>query len=313
MDKFRSLELFLATVDGGSFAAAAKQLATDPSTVSKAIKRLETRLELQLFQRSTRQLNLTEAGENYANSVRVFIDHLCQSEENLKLENKRPSGKLRINLPVSYGRLYIQPLLCDFNRRYPDIQLEISFDDEYIDMIGHNIDVSIRSGHLSDSRLVAQKLSPMEYVICASKEYVNKTKKNLDIKNFSSHPWIRFRFKQTGKLMKINGVDKNISEAIDVKQNIIVDDGEVLAEFCAAGLGLTQIPHFIAKSGVQSGKLVILSAVYRSESAGVYIVYPKREFLPQRVRLFVDFVKSYLIDINESSDKTWLANYFDED
>ena len=308
LDKFRSLEFFLATIDGGSFAAAAKQFATDPSTVSKAIKRLESQLGIQLFQRSTRQINLTQAGENYAANVRNLSEQLRQTEEALKADNELPTGKLCINLPVSYGRLYIQPILIDFNRLYPGIQLEVSFDDAYVDMIGQKIDVAIRSGSLSDSRLIAQKLSPIEFVICASPSYV-KNNIDLNVSNLASHPWIRFRFKQTGKLMPIVGLDSSIREIVDAQRDIVVDDGEALAELSAAGLGLTQVPHFIAKSWVEEGKLVTLYPPYSLEGEGVYIVYPRREYLPQRVRLFIDFVKASLTKINESPDTTWLANY----
>jgi len=308
LDNFRSLEFFLATIDGGSFAAAAKQFATDPSTVSKAIKRLESQLGIQLFQRSTRQLNLTQAGENYAASVRNLSEQLQLTEEALKSDNELPTGKLCINLPVSSGRLYIQPILVEFNRLYPGIKLEISFDDAYADMIGQKIDIAIRSGSLCDSRLIAQKLSPMEFVICASPKYI-KNNKELNVSNLASHPWIRFRFKQTGKLMPIIGLDANIRDTVDALENIVVDDGEAMAELSASGLGLTQVPHFIAKSWVKVGKLVTLYPPYRLEGEGVYLVYPRREFLPQRVRLFIDFVKASLIKINDTSGTTWLANH----
>jgi len=309
LDKFRSLEFSLATIDGGSFAAAANQFATDPSTVSKAIKRLESQLGIQLFQRSTRQINLTQAGEDYAASVRNLSEQLRQTEEALKSDNDLPTGKLCINLPVSYGRLYIQPILVDFNRLYPEIQLEVSFDDAHVDMIRQKIDIAIRSGSLSDSRLIAQKLSPMEFVICASPNYVKKNNNKLNVSNLALHPWIRFRFKQTGKLMPIVGLDSTIGELVDAQRDIVVDDGEALAALSASGLGLTQVPHFIAKSWVETGKLVILYPSYSLEEEGVYIIYPRREYLPQRVRLFIDFVKASLIKINESPDTTWLANY----
>ena len=309
MDKFRALEFFIATIDGGSFAAAAQQYATDPSTVSKAIKRLEEQLGLQLFQRSTRKLSLTSAGKDYADTVRQLADQLKLSEESLKTQNETPSGSLKLNLPVSYGRHYVQPMLNAFRTRYPDIDLDVTFSDKYVDMIGLGVDVSIRSGNLSDSRLVAQKLTPMEFVVCAAPAYCDKYGV-IPENEYSEHPWIRFRFKQTGKIMPILlSQPSQSSEPASGKpgRQLIVDDGDAMADFASAGLGLCQLPHFVAKTWVEKGLLQVISQPYQVKEAGVYIIYPKREYLPLRTRLFVDFVKDWLAEIGESSKRTWAS------
>ena len=160
----------MSTIETGSFSATAKKHATDPSTVSKAIKRLEEQLGLQLLYRSTRQLSLTSAGQKYADTVGSLYQQLESCEHELKSANNSYSGALKINLPVSYGRVYMLPMLSQFKKTYPDIELEVSFNDQYVDMISNAIDISIRSGTLNDSRLVAQKLSPMPFVLCISKK-----------------------------------------------------------------------------------------------------------------------------------------------
>ncbi|MBL1276103.1 MAG: LysR family transcriptional regulator [Ectothiorhodospiraceae bacterium] len=314
MDKYRALELFIATVDRGSFAAAARQFATDPSTVSKAIKRLESQLGLRLFQRSTRELRLTPVGSQYADTVRCLISQLSDCEDELKIDNESPGGLLRVNLPVSYGRLYMLPIICEFQQQYSNIQLDISFDDAHVDMISQSIDVSVRSGRLNDSRLVAQRLSPIDFVICAAPEYVKKITLPLTENDFPLHRWIRFRFKQTGKLLPIfsSALLYNGEAASGDKgsQDVIVDDGEAMAQCCAAGLGLTQLPHFIARSWVESGKLVTVSKAYRSEDQDVFIIYPQREFLPVRTRRFVDYIKDRLTRMGETPSQTWANKIF---
>lgn len=306
MDKFKAISLFVSTIKTGSFAATAKKHATDPSTVSKAIKRLEEQLGLQLFHRSTRKLSLTSAGQEYAATVGSLLDQLNSFEEDLKSTNEGYHGSLRINVPVSYGRMYIVPILCEFKKAHPNISLDISFNDEYVDMISDAVDVSIRSGTLSDSRLVAQKLTPMDFILCIGEE-LNKTT-DIDISNegLVSLPWILFRFKQTGRTMPIEFFYQGKHIKIDPKNVTTVDDGEAMAEMCAKGLGVTIMPHFTAKEWVTSGKIKVLAKVDDFPNSGVFIVYPKRENLPKRTQAFVDFIKNHLKEMGESPTNTWL-------
>jgi DNA-binding transcriptional LysR family regulator len=308
MDKFKAIALFMSTINTGSFAATAKKHATDPSTVSKAIKRLEKQIGLQLFYRSTRQLSLTSVGQKYAETVGTLYHQLESLEDELKSVNASQSGSLKINVPVSYGRIYILPMLCQFKKLYPDISLDVSFNDQYVDMISDSVDVSIRSGTLADSRLVAQKLTPMEFVLCASSELVTSMNIAITGKCLTSLPWILFRFKQTGKTMPINFYYQGHKITIEPENVTIVDDGEIMAEMCAAGLGLALMPHFTAKELVAAGKIIVLAKIEDFPNSGVFIVYPKREYLPRRTQVFIEFVKNYLEQMGESPSYTWLKN-----
>lgn len=316
MDKFKAIALFMSTMQTGSFAATAKKHATDPSTVSKAIKRLEEQLGLQLLYRSTRQLSLTSAGQKYADTVGSLYLQLETVEEELKSANDSYSGALKINLPVSYGRMYMSPMLCKFKKAYPDIQLEVSFNDQYVDMISNAIDISIRSGSLNDSRLVAQKLTPMPFVICSTNqargsEFGSKgisVIENIDITNeaLSASPWVLFRFKQTGKTMPMNFSYQGRHINFEPKKVTIVDDGETMAQMCAAGIGLSLMPHFTAKDLVNKGEMKVIAKLDDFPNSGVFIVYPKRKDLPKRTQIFIEFVKNYLKEIGETPSKTWL-------
>ncbi|PMG98100.1 LysR family transcriptional regulator [Vibrio lentus] len=308
MDKIRSLRFFITTLDRGSFAAAAKQYGTDPSTVSKALHRLEAELGVQLFQRSTRQLNLTSAGRQYARTARRVLDELNTCEEELQHLNNSASGTLKLNLPVSYGRRYIQPLLKEFRRQYPNIDLEIQYDDSYVDMIERGIDVSIRSGSVEDRQLIVRQLSPIEYLICASKEYIDQHGAPSGPQEFHQHTWIRFRFAQTGKLLRLRLTPDEQNQIVEVGKNIVVNDGESMAELCAQGLGLTQIPHFIARDWLNSGELVPLFPSVRPSGEGVYILYPRRELMPLRMKLFVDFMVESIQSQGESPRRTWVSD-----
>ncbi|MCG8611563.1 MAG: LysR family transcriptional regulator, partial [Pseudomonadales bacterium] len=294
MDKLHLLRLFIKVVDTGSFSKAAAELGFSPSTLSKAIGRLENDLGCHLFHRTTRQLILTKAGEAYLHTVRRLVDDLEQCETNLNQRNEDASGLLKINLPVSYGRRYVVPLLSAFNAQYPNITLDIRFDDAYVDMIATGTDICIRSGTLAPSSLIARQLSPIAFLICASPRLL-KSSRIVNPEEFNHFPWIRFRFAQTGRLMPImvaNHSEPDGQENLDPGQQFIVDDGETLAELCSQGLGLTQLPHFIARDWLDAGKIVPVGPAFRAKGFGVWAIYVKRTFLPLRIRLFVEFLEN---------------------
>ena len=312
MDKLRLLQLFIAAADLGSFATVAKQLGTSPSTVSKAISRLEESLGVQLFYRNTRNLTLTQSGESYVATVRNVTSELSTCEAELLQTNDQPKGLLKINVPVSYGRLYISPWLKAFHLLYPDITLDVSYSDHYVDMIEQGVDVCIRSGTVQDSRLVARRLSPIDFLICASPDYISTYGRPNTPEQFVDHRWVRFRFGQTGKLMPIRYLHNNEVMEYESDKSVMVDDGEALAELCADSLGLTQVPHFIARNWLKSKAIVPLFSPLQLEGFGVYVLYPKRDYLPLRVRVFIDFLVDQLALIGEQSDKTWAARLFDK-
>ncbi|BBN81490.1 transcriptional regulator [Pseudoalteromonas sp. A25] len=308
MDKLRSLELFIATCDEGSFAGAARICNTDPSTVSKAISRLETQLGLTLFQRSTRQLNITQAGSQYADTVKEMLTRLNHCESALKHLNDSPSGELRISAAVCYGHLYIRPLLHAFCKKYPSISLDLEVTDYHVDIIEQGIDIAIRTGHVKDSRLVARRLSPMDFLTCASPEYLAAHGTPTNREEFINHQWIGFRIKQTNTLQPVYLPDNLGNYALfDLKRSHITDDGETMAYMCADGLGIAQLPHFLAKNGLETGELVSIFPHFRPPQYenGVFAIYPKRDYLPAKVRVFLDFITQALNEINESSNQTW--------
>jgi len=305
MDKQKLMRFLLTVVDHGSYSAAARQMATSPSTVSKAIVRLEQSIGIQIFHRSTRQLRLTSEGEQYANKIRTLLDQLESCEKEIKQRNDMPIGRLRVNVPVSYGRLYIRPLLKPFSKLYPDIKIELSYNDKYIDIIEQNFDLSIRSGTLADSRLVVRQLSPIDFLICAAPSYIKKKNFPNSAREFDQHQWIRFRYQQTNHILPIM-MPKHLSHTeFDPDQSYIVDDGEAMAELCAEGLGLTQTPHFIAKKWLNNRSIVPIFPAFSPHGHGVFLVYPKRDFLSERVKVFISFLSKQIESMGETPIKTW--------
>ncbi len=308
----RSLELFLATCDGGSFAAAARACNTDPSTVSKAIGRLEAQLGLTLFQRSTRALRITTAGKRYARTVQNMLQDLSACEFELKHLNDSPSGTLRISSAVCYGHLYVRPLLPAFCQRYPAIQLELELDDMHVDVIDNNIDLALRTGYVKDSRLVARRLSPLDFLTCVSPQYLEAHSTPRCPEDFHQHQWIGFRIKETQQLQPIFlPTADGVYQPLELERSHITDDGEAMAHMCADGLGFAQLPHFLAKQGLNSGTLVSLypCLTLPEPDSGVFAIYPKREYLPAKVRVFIDFLTASLAAMGEHPNRTWAEDW----
>jgi DNA-binding transcriptional LysR family regulator len=308
MDKLNLLKQFICVVEQGGFAAAANELGQSPSTLSKSIARLEKDLSFKLFYRSTRQVRLTSAGSEYLTTAVNTLRALEQSESQLRQNNNEYRGQLRINLPVSYGRLYVMPLLQKFKQTYPDIDFQLSFNDSYVDMMEKKIDLTIRTGTVTETNLVARKISPIDFLICASKKYVEQHP-NIRAETLVDHPWIRFKYQQSGRLMPIVLGNEEPALELDSCQQYIVDDGEALANLCAQGLGLTQLPHFIARDWLESEALQVVMPYYRNSKQGVYAIYPNREYLPAKVQAFVTFLIAQMEASNESAYHTWAEQF----
>lgn len=304
MDKLNLLKLFLQVIDKGSFVAASSSLGLSPSTVSKAIQRLEQDLQLQLFYRTTRKLTLTEGGRNYAKTVRALIFDLERCEAELGSLNTSARGRLILNVPMSYGRVYILPMLNKFKALYPEIDLDISFDDAYVDMVEQRVDLCIRTGMLEDSNLVAKQLSPMDFITCASPDFLKKHPK-INPEDYNDYPWIRFRFKQSGRLMPILSAQGKELVNLDPGKHYVVDDGEAMISLCTQGLGLTQVPHFLARDSIKRKDLLPILPFIRHPNFAVRAIYAKREFLPTKIRVFIDFLIEELERSGEGALYTW--------
>lgn len=309
MDKFNTIKIFHLVVEKGSYAGVAQSLGISPSTISKAISRLETNLNVQLIHRDSRKLHLTLAGQHYWQTSLSLLQQLEETEQELSLGLSEPSGTVKINAPVSYGRLYIVPLLNKLAQQHPQINIDISFNDAYVDLIGEGFDLGIRSGTLQDSQLVAQQLSPVDFLVCASAEYAHSLKSTVTEKQFLEHRWIQFRYRQSGKLLDLVGRNGSYQP----QAAAIVDDGEAMAELCAQGLGLCQLPHFIAHKYINSGQLKVVAKPYRPAKHGVWLIYPKQQRLATKTRLVIEFLKQEISALGDTPRHTWVQNMSPKD
>ncbi|MEH6494935.1 MAG: LysR family transcriptional regulator, partial [Pseudomonas marincola] len=283
-----AIPIFVAVVESKSFSGAARKLGVSKSAISKRISQLEDRLGTQLLHRSTRKLSLTEAGERYFVHASDALT-AAQKAEDAALELQvTPKGRLKINVPMSFGRLHVAPVIADFLRLYPEIEIDMIMDDRVIDLIDGGYDIAIRAGTLSDSSLIARKLAPCHNVLCAAPAYLDTCghpnapsdlidHNCLHYAYFSgSHEWIFYSSNEPVKVQTNGSYQVNNSEA--------------LLEATIDGLGIARFPTFIAGPHMASGKLTRLLPNYSLPEQSIYAVFPERQHLPLKVRVFIEYL-----------------------
>lgn len=303
IDKLKHLKLFAQVHRSGSFAAAAQELGIAPSTISKSIQRLEKEIGLTLIERTTRAIAFTDAGHDYANTATSVLAQLNTTEQRLKENQLQAAGTLNINVPISYGRLYILPFIPKFKAQHPNINVNLTFSDHYVDLIKDGYDLSIRTGKLDDSNFIARKLSPVDFVTCATETYIQQNNAAINSENWDALNWIKFRYKQSGKTLAVlNPSDPH--QPLETPHHTLVDDGEAMMSLCENHVGLAQVPHFIARKWLSEKRAVTLGQAFRSEREGVYAIYPSRN-PANRTQLFIAFLQQQLAEWNETPEQTW--------
>jgi len=286
MDGFSAIPVFVAVVESGGFSPAARKLGVSKSAVSKRITQLEDRLGVRLLYRTTRKLSLTEAGEHYyANAVKALA-YAAEAEDSVTKLQQTPQGRLRINSPMSFGRLHIAPLIPQFLKQYPNIQIDMVMDDRVVDLVESGFDIAIRGGDLPDSTLAARKIAPLRSVLCASPDYFAQHHMPQIPADLIDHNCLLFSYSASEWQFSKD----EETETVRVAGNYQVNNGEALREAVLYGQGISRIPSFVVGSDIKAGRLKVVLAEYQMPVKALYALFPKRQHLPAKVRVFIDFV-----------------------
>lgn len=289
---FSAIPVFVAVIECGSFSAAASRLGMTKSAVSKRISVLEDSLGVRLFNRTTRKLTVTEAGERFTDYAR---NSLLLAQDGFAAISKfqgRPKGTLKINAPMTFARLHLVPYIKEFLELYPDIDIVLSMDDNVVDMTEGAFDVGIRIGELKDSSLIAKKLVDCKSVVCAAPEYIAQFGKASTPEELISHNCIYYSLFQAGVEWTFFKDEKKIK--VSPKGNFIVNNSDAISAVLLQGLGICQMPTFIVSEHLASGALVALLEDYQLPDHSIYAVYPERKHLPEKVSVFIRFIKEKL-------------------
>jgi DNA-binding transcriptional LysR family regulator len=293
-DGFSAIPVFVAVIECGNFSAAASKLGMTKSAVSKRISVLEDNLGVRLFNRTTRKLTLTEAGERFSDYARNSLALAQEGFSVLSHFQGVPRGTLKINAPMTFTRLHIVPYMKEFLSRYPDIKIILSMDDKVVNMVDGAFDVGIRIGELKDSSLIAKKLVGCKSVVCASPEYIAQHGEAKIPEELTRYNCIYYSLFQSGVEWTFFKDKKKIT--VEPKGNFIVNNSDAIADVLLQGLGICQMPTFIVANYLANGQLVTLLDDYALPEHAIYAIYPERKYLPEKVKAFIAFMKEKLGD-----------------
>ena len=287
MDLTDQLRAFVATAQTGSFTRAAENLGTSNRLTSKYVAELESRLKVRLFQRTTRKVGLTPAGEELMARAPALLDELDDLIANVARDSRGLSGLLRISAPVTFGEIYLVGMLARFSEVYPEIKIDLRLNDRFVDLASEGIDIAFRLGHFNLSSLKVRRLGQFESVLVGSPNYIQtqgapKTPEELpnhsciiDSNRQNPHRWI---FNRSGKdhVARIDG-------------RFIVNSASAAVSLARLGFGLAYVPSFAVQQALETADLVALLKDYAGEYGPVGAVYLEGRTLPRKVRTLIDF------------------------
>lgn len=289
MDRLSGLTAFVRTADLGSFVAAGRVLGLSASAVGKAVTKLEQQLGVRLFQRSTRSIRLTEEGRLFHERCRRILDDLDDAQAALARTMEAPRGRLRISAPIVSYHLLL-PVLPEFLTRYPEIELDLDFNDRIVDLVDEGVDVAIRSGDLPDSRLMVRALRPFQLLLCAAPAYLDRHGVPKCPGDLDRHLGIRFRFPNSGKLQDWPLTLPPGAPELRVRSVITCNNMEALRGATVRGIGIGCMPDFLAREPLASGALRTVLQDQIDGPAQFSLIWPSSRHLSPKVRALVDFL-----------------------
>lgn len=288
MDKFAEMSAFVAVVDHGSFVRAAEALGQSKTAVSRLVGELEARLGARLLHRTTRRLSLTAEGEVFHERCRQLLGDVAEAESELSAHAGEAVGRLRVNVPVTFGLLHLAPLWPAFTALHPKVDLDVTLSDRLVDLVDEGYDLAVRIARLQTSSLVSRQLTSTRMVLCASPEYLRRHGTPTHASELTRHAVISYTLLSMGERWEFEGPEGPIS--VNVTPRMRTNSGDTC---CAAALqhqGVVLQPSFLVGPHLQSGSLVELLPSFRSVELGVFAVYPSRKYLTPKVRVLIDFL-----------------------
>lgn len=294
ISEVRELLVFQCVVKHSSYAKAAEELALSPSGVSRVVSRLEERLGARLVQRTTRKLSLTEAGIAFhARTSQVLFD-LADAEAEVQSATRKPRGNLRISVPVVFGQMHIAPLLERLLREFPELSVDMTLTDRFVDLVHEGVDMALRIGSLTDSRLIARRLCTNHRVLVASPQYLKRAGVPKTPADLGAHQCALFTGFARPRDWKLMGPEGPIS--VTVSGRVASNNVDLLTAAAKQGLGITVGATLSVGNALLSGELVRVLSDYEFEETGIFAVYPSARQLSVKVRAIVDFLAEVLRD-----------------
>ena len=294
MDKLASMQAFTQVVAHGGFAAAARKMGLSRSTVNKLVINLENELQVQLLQRSTRQVNPTPTGLVYYERCLNILAEVEAAELAVSQLQQKPQGTLKINAPMSFGTLQLGQAIAQWLLQYPELQVQLTLEDRFIDPIAEGYDIVVRIAQPQTSpSLVSEIIAPIPRVFCASPEYLEKHGIPHHPKELRDRSCLHYGQLITGNQWHL--IAKDGEYRINVTGIFCSNNGEVLRDAAVKGLGIALLPMFIIDSAVERGLLTVLDVDYYPPEISLCLVYPLHRHLTTKIKIFSEFMQQRLV------------------
>lgn len=287
IESLSGITTFVATARAQSFTDAAEKLGVSKSAVGKSIARLEERLGVKLFHRTTRRVTLSADGEAYLAACSAALEEIAAAESSLSARTRNPSGRLRIDMPVAFGRQVMMPILLEIGSRFPELHFTMTFADHLIDLIEEGVDLAIRFGEPKDStELIARRLTSQRWVICGSPDYLKRRGTPQTLDDLESHQGVvGYR---RGQPLSWRVRKDGIAQRLIPPTTHQLGDGEAIIEAASAGFGLCQIPMSLVREPIATGRLITVLDEFTADLVDVHAVWPRAAHLRPKVRYVVD-------------------------
>ena len=300
MENLNALRVFVRVAETRSFTEAAKRLGLTSSAVSKAITRLEQELDVRLLHRTTRSVGLTNDGASFFEHCLQVLAQIEDAENILNRATSSPHGRLRVHLPVGFGRRVIVPALPRFIEQHPDLVLDAELSDRNPDLAYEGIDVAVHIGEPADARLIARKLCNLRFMACASPAYLERHGEPRTPDDLDQHHCLAYVLMHTGRYREWQFVQDGKACPRTVSGRLNFNNAESLLEAASAGLGIAMISNFIAADAIRDGRLRCILTDYVDIGPPVSAVYLPSRNLSPKVRAFVNFLLELI-----PSDPDW--------
>lgn len=295
MDSLTDIAVFTQVVESGSFTAAAERLSLSKSVVSKYVTRLEERLGARLLNRTTRRISLTEIGRRFYEQSRRGLQEIEEAEAEVSRLQGEPRGILRINAPMSFGVLHLAPAIPELLEQYPELSVDLHFDDRKIDVIEGGFDVSVRISELADSSLVARRIGPCKHTLVASPNYLERHGMPKTPVELVDHNIISYQYQESAQQWEFTNPEGK-AVMVPVKGTVQMNNSLGMREAVLNGAGIMRTPTFVVGNDIQQGRLLPVLTHYQTLQLSIYAVYPQRRHLSPKVRAFVDFLADRISD-----------------
>lgn len=288
MDMLAGMRTYIAVVAAGSFTAAAERLGISKALTSKYVGQLEEHLGVRLLNRTTRQLNVTEAGQAYYQRCRQLLEEFDELEAAIQDQQEAPRGSLVVAAPTTFGEMYLTRAVADYLDQQPGVSVELVLADRFVNIVDEGFDLAVRIGELADSSLIARRLAPARIAVCAAPVYLAQAGTPTDPRELESHTCVidtnfhaadHWPFQKHGRRfsVKVNG-------------RFRVNNAVAAREMMLAGQGIGLCPTYVIGNELRNDRLKILLQEYEVFEHGIYAVYPHNRHLAAKVRTFVDFL-----------------------